>query len=113
MAHIRPITDMVSCQKHREAALVQHLGFSVLAILGAVVFLAAIGVLGAQRRRRRRVEPPELDPVVESVTIWAGGYEHRILVRSHGRLREITPPQQRLEAIATPTPGPWAPPTGP
>jgi hypothetical protein len=69
-------------------------------------------VLVIWRRRRRTVELVAHDDESEfEEAVWGRGDEWpRIIVRSHGRLRDVSPSPRRVEAVAIPTPTPWEPP---
>jgi hypothetical protein len=88
-------------------------GFGVLVALGAFALTVLVAVALVRRaRRRRRAEPVLVDHPHEFATanIWGGAEWPQIVVRSHGRLRNVSPPPCRVEMVAVPTPSPWEPP---
>jgi hypothetical protein len=90
----------------------QHLDLIVLFALGVTVVATLVAGCLVVRRRRRYVEVVTDDHVdlwPDASTIWTAGQWPRIVVRSHGRLREADPTPRSLEVVRDAGPS-WAPP---
>jgi uncharacterized protein involved in copper resistance len=98
-------------------------GFGVLVALGALAGAVVVTATVVRRHRRHRRHRREVamaataellfaDGTDETAgtTVWGGGEWPRIVVRSHGRLRDVSSSPRRVEVVVVPSPSPWEPP---
>jgi hypothetical protein len=89
-------------------------GFRMLFELGALALaiVLVVSVVVRRRRRRRADATFTLGEVVENAgtTYWGGGAWPRIVVRSHGRLRDASRRPRHVEVVPLPALSPWEPP---
>jgi hypothetical protein len=85
-------------------------GVLALGVLGLAVVVAVALVVRA--RRRRRAYDTTVDEIVDPLTtaFWGGGEWPRIVVRSHGRLREVSSRPRPVEVVPLASLAPWEPP---
>jgi hypothetical protein len=86
----------------------------LLGEFGAVVLavMLAAGLVLRRRRSRRAAATVTLEDVAEpsATTYWGGAEWPRIVVRSHGRLRDVGRRPRPADVVAIPMLSPWEPP---
>jgi len=88
-------------------------GFTVLLALGGLALAVVLTMaLVIRRRRGRAADGGTLDELPErgTTTYWGGDEWPRIVVRSHGRLRDVSRGPRAIEVVAVPVLSPWEPP---
>jgi hypothetical protein len=87
-----------------------------LLLLGAAVVIVAgtVSVVLLRRHRRKGTAIAKDDArrrEADEWVVWGPKEWPRIVVRPHGRLRDLRSPHRPLEVVTTPSPSPWAPPS--
>ena len=88
-------------------------GFKLLLAIGGLALVLVLLVALVVRRRARRVgDEPAFEESAETgtATYWGGDEWPRVIVRSHGRLRDVSRRPRPVEVVAVPVLSPWEPP---